>query len=48
MADTRRCEVLASARRVSDLTEERRMASFGFFFAANEGVVRRRRERMVE
>ena len=36
MAETRRWEVLAPARRVRDLTFERRMASFGSFGLAAE------------
>lgn len=47
MADTLLWEVLAFARRVRDLTDERRMESLGFFFAAREGGVRARVRRTV-
>jgi hypothetical protein len=36
MAETRRWDVLAFARRVRDLTEDRRIASLGVFFAIVE------------
>jgi len=47
MADTLLWEVLAFARRVRDLTDERRMESLGVFLAAREGGVRARARRTV-
>jgi len=47
MAETRRWEVLAFARKVRDLTFDNRIASFGGFFAANEGTVRESSARSV-